>query len=78
MKSPGDLHIALRLLIVAQEVERRCAAGECCALVGMGCRGRIRRLVRLLNAGRITAAEAWEQGEEARRIAYSVRSLPPD
>jgi len=78
MRSPGDVHTALRLLIVAQEVERRCAAGDCCTLVGMGCRGRIRRLVRLLNVGRITAAEAWAQGEEARRIAYSVQSLPPD
>ena len=78
MRSPGDVHTALRLLIVAQEVERRCAAGECCALAGMGCRGRIRRLVRLLNASRITAEQAWREGEAASRIPYSVLSLPPD
>ncbi|MCJ2124904.1 hypothetical protein [Methylobacterium sp. J-077] len=67
-----------QLAALADRIQDAWENGRICALVGRGCRARIVRIARLLDAGRIDTDRALRLAMEAEGAAFCFLPLPPE
>lgn len=60
----------------ADRIQALWEAGEICSLIGGAARARVLRAARLVDAGRLTPAEARSIAREAEGLAMSIAPLP--
>ncbi|KOX59654.1 MULTISPECIES: hypothetical protein [unclassified Methylobacterium] len=60
----------------ADRIQALWEAGEICSLIGRAARARVLRAARLVDAGRLTPAEARSIAREAEGLAMSIAPLP--
>ncbi|MEH3143991.1 MAG: hypothetical protein PGN34_01215 [Methylobacterium frigidaeris] len=67
------------LTAAAERIQGLWESGQICSLVGRVCRARVLRAARLVDAGRMTPAEARSIAREAEGLAMSVSPMeePP-
>lgn len=67
------------LTTAADRIQGLWESGQICSLIGRACRARVLRAARLVDAGRLTPAEARSIAREAEGLAMSIAPLegPP-
>ena len=66
------------LNLIAARIQAAWEAGRICTLVGRGCRARVIRIGRLVEAGRLDPATGLRLASEAEGVAYFFAPLPPE
>lgn len=64
--------------LIAARIQAAWEAGRICSLVGRGCRARVVRIGRLVEAGRLDPATGLRLGSEAEGVTYFFAPLPPE
>jgi len=64
--------------IIASRIRAAWEAGRICPLVGRGCRARVSRVGRLVEAGRLDPALGLRLAREVEALAFCFAPLPPE
>lgn len=64
--------------VIASRIRAAWESGRVCSLVGRGCRARVVRLGRLVEAGRLDPALGLRLAREVEALAFCFAPLPPE
>jgi len=64
------------LTLIAARIQAAADTGRVCGLIGRGCHERVRRLDRLVEAGRVEAGTGLRLARETEAVAFLLTPLP--